>query len=103
MEFVTGRTDKMNAGIPEVEPVMADSLYTIRMEDGIELLTEFAYRMDIQQVPDFIIGMHQAYQSTLLTAFQQATEISHVNMTQFIQLHKGKLHVTAAAVMLHRM
>ena len=60
---------------------MSDCLHRIGMENCIVLFTDLTRCINIQQVPDLIIGMHQAHEATLRPDSELSFKVFQVNMS----------------------
>jgi hypothetical protein len=87
MKFMTCPGNEMNRGIAQVKRIMAHGLHRIGMEDSLVFFAQLAYGMDIDQVADFIVGMHQGDQGFLLAVGQQRFEVFQVDMAIWFHLH----------------
>jgi hypothetical protein len=87
------RRDKMHGGIPQVERKMTDRLHRIAVKDSAVHFAQFANRMDIQDIPDLIVGMHQRHQRLIGAARQFVFKVFKVDMTirQHLQIAHGSL------------
>src|SRR5580658_10267911 len=80
MEFVTGAGDKVDRGIPEIERKMTHRLHCIGVKDRTIQFAQLPYRLDIEDIPDLIVGMHQADQRLPGTRSQLLLKVLLINM-----------------------
>jgi len=86
MKFVTGTCNKMYGRIAQIKRIMANSLYGVTVKNISIQLAQLSYCIYIEHVANFIVGMHECYQTFLFALCQQLFQMLHVDVPKRLSI-----------------
>ena len=75
---------------------MPDGLHGIAVKDGVVEFTESSHRVDVEDITDLVVGVHQGNQCFLFAGSQESFQVIEVYMAvgkQFHQAYFGNIHI----------
>lgn len=86
VEFVTGANDKVDGKLLQIMSKMAHGLHRVGVKNGVVRPADLPCPIQIQQVPDFIVPVHERHQRTPLVRPQQLVKVRQIDMAFLINI-----------------
>src|SRR6202035_2469922 len=103
MELMAGARNKMNRRVAQIEGEMSHRLDSIGMKDRAIELAQVANRLDVQDIADLVIGVHETHECFFRGGRQLLFEVLQVDMPVWKHPYKAQGGFAALVQVFNRM